>query len=104
MYINANPVPNAKYALIDFKTCVKETSELGTPFNITQLYWYHGSPWSNYTGIGMGAMMDEKVADQSAERHQTDGYAQVAELETGLKWQPVKSKQLHNLVGQAKAS
>lgn len=40
----------------------------------------------------MGPMTDKKVTNQSTEGHQTNGYAQVAELETGLKWQPMKSK------------
>jgi len=40
----------------------------------------------------MGPMTDKKVTNQSAEGHQTNDYTQVAELETGLKWQPMKSK------------
>jgi len=40
----------------------------------------------------MGPMTDKKVANQNAESHQTNDYAQVAKLETGLKWQPMKSK------------
>ena len=67
VYVNTNHVINTIHAVVDLKTCVKETSELRIPFHVIRVYWNHSSPGSE-TGTRMG-LMTKEVTNQSAESH-----------------------------------